>query len=167
MTDDSATSIYSDLPLLSIEGGAEERRSRCASSEPEAAQAEASDYHVVETLGSGNFGTTQLAFQKSCPMLWVVLKSPRGPGPGVGMLRREAVILRSLSHPLIVPFRDFVDVSGRLPLLVMEFAAGGSLAERIRRGPAMATGDLCRIFYHLLQALDYVHSKGIIHLDVK
>jgi serine/threonine protein kinase len=83
------------------------------------------------------------------------------------MLRREAAVLRALSHPYIIPFRDFIDVPEHPLLLVMDLAEGGSLSDLLQRGPALTTFDVYRIIYQVLQALDYVHSKSIVHLDVK
>ena len=170
--DESSSSIYSDLPRLNNDEGSEELRPASATSEVDAALepfelAAATNFHIVSTLGIGNFGKTMLAFHTSCPAHRVVLKTPRGPGQGTGMLRREAAVLRALSHPHIIPFRDFIDVPGQPLLLVMDFAAGGSLADRLCRGPPLTACDVSRLIYQVLQALDYVHSKGIVHLDVK
>jgi len=126
-----------------------------------------SEYPFVRCLGEGQFGRTYLSHHRSSPAHPLVIKVPRDADAAT-LLRREAWLLCSLHHPRIVSFRKLIDLEGGGTFLVMEYAAGGSLSDKLakspRRVPELA---VCRYFLHVLQALEYVHLKGVLHLDIK
>ncbi|HEC23390.1 MAG TPA: hypothetical protein ENI95_10800 [Chloroflexi bacterium] len=78
---------------------------------------------------------------------------------------REAQVIATLEHPAIVPVYDYGEEEGQ-PYLVMRYMSGGSLADRIRRGP-FSISDAAHVFSQLAPALDRAHSLGIIHRDLK
>ena len=78
---------------------------------------------------------------------------------------REAKTIAMLEHPAIVPVYDFGEESGQ-PYFVMRYMMGGSLSDRLRKGP-LSIQEAARILSRLAPALDSAHSKGIIHRDLK
>jgi serine/threonine protein kinase len=74
---------------------------------------------------------------------------------------REARLAASLNHPNLVKVFDF-SVGSERPFLVMEYVAGGTLAEA--RDRALDVQALAR---QLLDALAHIHGAGILHRDVK
>ena len=78
----------------------------------------------------------------------------------------EARLTGSLAHDNITAYYDYGEMDGR-PYLVMEYVGGGSLGEAIREGRAGDLRDKLRIARQIAVALEYVHSKGIVHRDVK
>jgi len=90
---------------------------------------------------------------------------------GARMLRervlREARALARLDHPNVVTIHHVVDGGeGTYPWLVMELVTGGSLADRLERGP-MTPSEAARIGRGVLAALRAAHDAGIEHRDVK
>ncbi|MFZ6028508.1 MAG: protein kinase domain-containing protein [Chloroflexota bacterium] len=78
---------------------------------------------------------------------------------------REAKTIALLEHPAIVPVYDFGEQDGQ-PYIVMRYMSGGSLAERLARGP-LSLADVSQIVSRLAPALDAAHAKGIVHRDLK
>jgi len=74
----------------------------------------------------------------------------------------EVEALMGLRHPHIL---RLLDVRG--PFLFYEYADGGSLAWQLARGYRPSTGDLPLLALQIGDALRYVHSRGIVHGDVK
>ena len=78
----------------------------------------------------------------------------------------EARLTGSLVHENIIGFYDYGEEQGR-PFLVVEYFDGESLGDAIR---GWRTGDLRNkllIARQIANALAYVHSKGVVHRDVK
>jgi eukaryotic-like serine/threonine-protein kinase len=79
--------------------------------------------------------------------------------------RREARVAAGLSDPSLVRMFDYSGSAER-PYLVMEYVAGGTLADRIAAGTA-ADVDAERLARELLAALAAIHEAGVVHRDVK
>jgi serine/threonine-protein kinase len=84
----------------------------------------------------------------------------------VERFQREARTAASLSgHPHVVTIYDVGEHAGR-PFIVMEHLSGGTLADRMsaERPPR---ADVLRWLEEAAAALDYAHTSGVVHRDVK
>ncbi len=81
-------------------------------------------------------------------------------------LQREAQILATLTHPQIVKAFDSGEDHG-IPYLVMEFLEGKSASEVLQVQQTFPIGRIITVVEQVALALDYVHTQGIIHCDVK
>jgi serine/threonine protein kinase len=77
----------------------------------------------------------------------------------------EARAMAALQHPRILPIYEVGEIDG-MPFFSMMLATGGTLAERLEKGPlpprvaAALIAELCR-------ALHYAHQQGLLHRDLK
>ena len=78
---------------------------------------------------------------------------------------REAKTIAMLEHPAIVPVYDFGEEDGQ-PYFVMRYMTGGSLSDRIKKGP-MTVQEAAQLIAHIAPGLDEAHAKHIIHRDMK
>src|SRR5512136_3181851 len=78
---------------------------------------------------------------------------------------REAKTIALLEHPAIVPVYDFGDEEGQ-PYFVMRYMTGGSLSDRIKKGP-MTVQEAAHLVAHIAPGLDEAHARHIIHRDLK
>jgi serine/threonine protein kinase len=79
---------------------------------------------------------------------------------------REIGLLRRLSHDRIVRLREFLR-EGDLLLLVTEHCTNGDLLSWTTEGHLREKATLKRLFYELTLAVQYPHSEGIAHNDIK
>ncbi len=125
-------------------------------------------HEIVRRLGHGGMGVVYEAVQLSLRRR-VALKvlAPRLAGKSrfVARFDRETFSLANLSHAHIVAIYDR-GVDGDVFYFTMEFVAGESLRDRIRRG-ALPLSEACRIADEILSALEHAHERGVVHRDVK
>jgi tRNA A-37 threonylcarbamoyl transferase component Bud32 len=126
-------------------------------------------------LGCGGWGCAYLCVRGENK---VVIKVPRGyeaiiersieaPTSHEAFLKKiksEAEIMGSLNHPNII---KLLGVSNRVPLVIYEFADYGSLYWQLIKGWKPSLRDAVLIGIQLGDALRYIHSRGLIHGDIK
>jgi serine/threonine-protein kinase len=125
------------------------------------------EYQLLEKLGEGGMGTVYRATQlRQLRTVAVKLLHAR---PGVLPLRafqRESELMASLSHPGVVTIYD-TGVAGGGPYLVMEYVAGPNLRALLHPGRPWRAAPALRVLDGIAAALSYIHSRGILHLDLK
>jgi len=125
-------------------------------------------YEVVSKLTTGGMAAVYVG--KSNRGQAIVVKEASGPDleQSIERLRIEAQILRTLSspgHPRIVRYLD--EASNLGPFCLVEEQLGGeTLADRFKDKPA-DPATATRYVLQLLEALSYLHSRNVIHRDVK
>jgi len=100
-----------------------------------------SQYAVVKVLGRGAFGTAYLVRRKSDSFLYVMKKlalEQLGQKERGEALNECAVLTKLRKHPNIVSVLEHFEDDGRL-CIVMEYADGGDLAQRIEHQAASRT----------------------------
>lgn len=78
----------------------------------------------------------------------------------------EAVAMASLDHPNIVGIHNFF-IEDERTYLIMSFIEGESLEDMIQQKGPIPVHDAIEISSGILDALNFAHSKGVIHRDVK
>ncbi|CDK27626.1 unnamed protein product [Kuraishia capsulata CBS 1993] len=121
------------------------------------------NYEIVEKIGRGKYSEvfTGLNVLNNKPCVIKVLKPVK-----LKKIYREIKILKNLTGgPNIVILYDLIqDSQSRIPALIFEKV--NNVDFRILY-PKFSRNDVRFYFTQLLQALDYSHSMGIIHRDVK
>jgi serine/threonine protein kinase len=80
---------------------------------------------------------------------------------------REARAASSVQHDGIVEILDQDRTAEGTPFLVMEFLAGESVGQRIKRQKKLSEAEALAIMLPMLEALDAAHQAGVIHRDLK
>ena len=145
-------------------------------------------YKIIKTLGQGGFGISYLAlqsglerqvavkefFMKDCcerdESTSHVTLGTSGAREQVSRFRekflKEARNIAKLNHPNIVRIIDVFEENGTA-YYVMEYAEGGSLADKVTAEGHLSEAVATRYIAQVAEALDYIHQRKMNHLDVK
>jgi serine/threonine-protein kinase SRK2 len=122
-------------------------------------------YELVKDIGSGNFGVARLMRDKKTRELVAVKYIERGEKIDENV-QREIINHRSLRHPNIVRFKEVMLTPTHLAI-VMEYAAGGELFERICNAGRFSEDEARFFFQQLISGVSYCHAMQICHRDLK
>src|SRR5579883_1399733 len=127
------------------------------------------NYELVRRIDVGGMGEVYLAHQLTAFGRTVAIKIIRSDLvhdiTARARFLREAEVSAHLKHEHILPLFDFGEVDGRL-FLVTPYIEGGTLATRLQKGP-LSLAETRRLFVPLVQAVAYIHRRGVVHRDLK
>ncbi|GMH45985.1 hypothetical protein BSKO_13949 [Bryopsis sp. KO-2023] len=128
-----------------------------------------SDFELLEELGSGSFGIVWKGRRKVDDLLYAIkqLRMTTMSRQEKDDCFREVTVLASLDHPNVTKYYDSF-VHEESLYIVMEYAEGGTLQDLIKKQDGPVPEDMIwKVFMQVLQALHYIHSKKILHRDIK
>ena len=127
------------------------------------------NYEILEEIGRGGMGVIYRARQRHSRRIVAVkrvLSYHSDSRETLARFRREAQAAASLDHPNILPIYEVSESEDGLPFFSMKFAPGGSLQQvgpALRNDPRQCVALVAKI----ARAVQYAHSKGILHRDLK
>jgi WD40 repeat protein len=123
-------------------------------------------YEILDEVGRGGMGVVYRARHEGLNRL-VALKMIR-PGGDLeerARFKLEAEAVARLQHPNIVQIFEVGEADGR-PYCALEFADGGSLAQKLAARP-LPPREAARLVEALAGAMQLAHSRNIVHRDLK
>ena len=127
------------------------------------------NYEILGQIGCGGMGVIYRARQRHSRRIVAVKRvlSYRADSHGaLERFRREAQAVASLDHPNILPIYEVSESEDGLPFFSMKFAEKGSLRENVvslRDKPRKCVQLMAKV----VRAVDYAHSRGVLHRDLK
>jgi tRNA A-37 threonylcarbamoyl transferase component Bud32 len=127
------------------------------------------NYEILEQIGCGGMGVIYRARQRHSRRIVAVKRvlSYRADSHGaLQRFRREAQAVASLDHPNILPIYEVSESEDGLPFFSMKLAEKGSLHENaasLRDQPRKCVQLMAKVS----RAVDYAHSRGVLHRDLK
>src|SRR3954471_17765103 len=127
------------------------------------------NYEILEEIGRGGMGVIYRARQRHSRRIVAVkrvLSYHSDSRETLARFRREAQAAASLDHPNILPIYEVSESEDGLPFFSMKFAPGGTLqqvASALRNDLRQCVALVAKI----TRAVQYAHSRGILHRDLK
>uniref|UniRef100_A0A914ZAB1 MAP/microtubule affinity-regulating kinase 3 n=1 Tax=Panagrolaimus superbus TaxID=310955 RepID=A0A914ZAB1_9BILA len=125
-------------------------------------------YKLLKTIGKGNFAKVKLAKHIPTGMevaIKIIDKTALNQS-SLQKLFREVRIMKQLDHPNIVKLYQVMETEQTL-YLVMEYASGGEVFDYLVAHGRMKEKEARAKFRQIVSAVQYLHSKNIIHRDLK
>ncbi|KLU88786.1 STE/STE20/YSK protein kinase [Magnaporthiopsis poae ATCC 64411] len=126
----------------------------------------ASQYQVLEELGQGSFGVVYKAIDRTTgetvAIKHIDLESSEDD---IQEIQQEISVLSTCASSFVTQYKASF-LRGHKLWIVMEFLGGGSCLDLLKPGN-FAEGHIAIVCRELLRGLEYLHSEGKIHRDIK
>ncbi|QIB66057.1 serine/threonine-protein kinase [Kineobactrum salinum] len=126
-------------------------------------------YQVQEHIGEGGMAHVYKAFDPSInrTVALKILKAEHcADEEHNNRFLREGKAAGALTHPNIVTIYDVGSLEGA-PYIMMELLEGESLGDILQQGRRLPITTIIRIAIQLAKAMDYAHTRGVVHRDMK
>jgi len=127
------------------------------------------NYIIHEKLGQGGFGSVMKGVHSETGEGAAIKFVPKNTFRQFSDLQRvfqEIQALRNLRHPNIIRILDVADNPDSI-CFIMEYAAGGELRGYVEKHNNLSEEESRSFFKQIVRAVHYIHSKKIIHRDLK
>lgn len=121
------------------------------------------DIEILETISEGRLFRILKARQGT---KFIILKATvKLDSMSIELLRREYELGSSLSHRSLVTTLDFVEDTPSGPAIILEYIEGKTMDEFLADNPDISQRQ--SVLDDLLDAVDYLHHRGVLHNDIK
>ncbi|VAH90415.1 unnamed protein product [Triticum turgidum subsp. durum] len=126
-------------------------------------------YELGRTIGEGTFAKVRFAKNTETmePVAIKILDKEKVQKLRlVEQIRREICTMKLIKHPNVVRLHEVMGSKARI-FIVLEYITGGELFDTIYTNGRLKEEEARKYFQQLINAVDYCHSRGVYHRDLK
>ncbi|XP_014209439.1 serine/threonine-protein kinase SIK3-like isoform X2 [Copidosoma floridanum] len=125
-------------------------------------------YDLEMTIGKGNFAVVKMATHivTNSKVAIKIIDKTKLDEDNLAKIFREVSIMKRLRHPHIIRLYQVMETE-KMIYLVTELASGGEIFDYLVKNGKMSEPEARRVFHQIIQAVAYLHKKGIVHRDLK
>lgn len=132
------------------------------------------DYKLGKTVGSGAFSVVKLAEEKETGKQWAckIMTLPKANAtPKDDENSREEIfyeidILCRVDHESVMQLKEYYEEEDKV-YIITELLTGGELLDAVIERGSYTEEDARQVFLRLIKGIQYLHSKNIVHRDLK
>ena len=127
------------------------------------------NYEILSILGEGTFGIVKLAQDKKTKekvAIKILEKKKIKTEEDKRRVQTEIEILQKMSHINVIKAKKILKDSENI-YIMMEYCEKGELFHYIEKEICLSNDEAACYFYQLINGLEYIHQKGIVHRDLK
>ena len=125
---------------------------------------------LEDRLGSGAYKDVWRAYDtnEGIEVAWNVVKLSRIPPSERKRIKTEVKLLKDIQHKNVIKyFNSWVDREKEQIVFITEIMSSGSLKDYLRKNPMIRWNAVKRWCRQILRGLEFLHSKEVVHRDIK
>ncbi|TMW47930.1 hypothetical protein DOY81_006986 [Sarcophaga bullata] len=122
-----------------------------------------------KVIGSGNYAKVKMGYSEEYGkrVAIKIISKIKAPAEYTQkFLPREIEAVKGLHHDNLITFYQSIETSHRV-YLIMQLAENGTLLDYVREKKYLDESQARNLFKQLMSAVEYIHSKGVVHRDIK
>jgi len=126
-------------------------------------------YELGRTLGEGTFAKVKFARNLETGenvAIKILDKEKVLKHKMIGQIKREISTMKLIKHPNVIQMHEVMASKTKI-YIVLEFVTGGELFDKIATQGRLKEDEARKYFQQLINAVDYCHSRGVFHRDLK
>ncbi|XP_041447778.1 mitogen-activated protein kinase kinase kinase kinase 5 isoform X4 [Drosophila obscura] len=124
------------------------------------------EYELIQKIGSGTYGDVYKAKRIQSNELAAIKVIKLEPSDDIQIIQQEIIMMRDCRHPNIIAYYGSYLRRDKL-WICMEFCGGGSLQDIYQVTGPLSENQIAYMCRETLKGLEYLHSMGKMHRDIK